>query len=319
DKEGEQHDQRNGQQLSPAQVALDRFRDFVVCYRVAAEPDLRVVGERGEQPLPGLLLLRVVQRAERRDQVGRTAIPPDHGRVVGGAPVEDGDDRRIAAQFRFDGGDCLLRAGHGNRGLKAHESEDAVCRVNPGGPRDALACLGAAGSGHVEPPRLEVLADTAPQRHCDRSDHDDDREQPPRTAIDQVGKPGEHYGPAQAPCANSLSGSSPACPGAWVTPYNNPYSITANFPPTLLITSLCPDPSNDRPGARGSARQISGRSPAVSARAGTGLTLCRGEPICRRGRRVTPAGETRGLGGKPAPPPPGGSCCWARGRSPTPR
>jgi hypothetical protein len=164
----------------------------MVGHRVAAEPDPRVVAERGEQTLPGLLLLLVVQRPQRGDQVGGAAVTPDHGRIVGRPPVQDGGDRRVVAQFRRHGGDRALRAGRVERGAQPHQRQDAACRVLAGRPHDARPRPGAARAADIEAARLELLADAGPHRRRDRRDHQDQPEQPPRAAVDQLSEPGKH-------------------------------------------------------------------------------------------------------------------------------
>ena len=143
EEEGEQHDQRHGQQLRPAQVGFAPLRNLVVCDRAPAERDVRVIGEGREEALPDLLLLLVVQRPERRDQMGRAAVAPDHGGVVGGPPVEDGRDR-VAAQLRLRGSDRALRARMLERSLEPHQRHDTARGVGAQPVLDQLARLRAA-------------------------------------------------------------------------------------------------------------------------------------------------------------------------------
>jgi hypothetical protein len=194
-EEGEQDDQRHGQQLGPAQIVLDRRRDLVVGDRVAAQGDRVVAGEGSEQALAGLLLLLVVERSQRCDQVGRAVIAADHGRVVRRPRVEHRHDRRVATQPRLDGGDPPLRAASRHRRVESYERKDAVCGVGAGCPRDDFARLHAAGAGDVEAARLQVVAYVDSEWRRDRGDRQRDREQPPRAAIDQVSESIEHGSP----------------------------------------------------------------------------------------------------------------------------
>src|SRR5262249_28342453 len=104
--------------------------------------------------------------------------------------------------------------------------------------------------------------------------------------------------PVQPPYANPPSRSSPACPGAWITPSSDTYSTTIKLltrpplpltasPPGQLISAPCSSPPGRLPAASGpklsaptAARP--GRSPAVNPAVSATYALARRHGIRRR-------------------------------------
>ena len=99
--ERQQQDERERDQLGPAEIALDRRRHLARGDRAAAESHLRIVGERGQQPVGGLLRGFPAARVQEGEH---DPVLVDRGAGDGGVTIDPGsrslDDRRPAGDER---------------------------------------------------------------------------------------------------------------------------------------------------------------------------------------------------------------------------
>src|SRR5207247_2020410 len=82
EQQREQEDDREREQLRPREVVADLRVDLLVRYRAAAELDVTLAGEPALQALGVGLDSQIRLRLEVRDDVGRTPVTGDHGRVA---------------------------------------------------------------------------------------------------------------------------------------------------------------------------------------------------------------------------------------------
>ena len=101
DPEREQQDERERDQLGAAEIALDRRGHLARRDRAAAEPHLRIVGERRQQPVGRLLRGVAAARVQEREH---DPVLVDRRPGDGGVTVDPGsralDDRRPARDER---------------------------------------------------------------------------------------------------------------------------------------------------------------------------------------------------------------------------